>query len=35
MTKEVIKCNSVATSEDLIGLMTDYKISIPIVRGIS
>ena len=34
MTKEVIKCNSMATSEDLMSLMTDYKIRhIPIVRG--
>ena len=34
MTKEVIKCNSMATSEDLMRLMTDYKIRhIPIVRG--
>ena len=35
MTK-VIKCNSMATSEDLMRLMTDYKIRhIPIVREIS
>ena len=34
MTKKVIKCNSLATSEDLMRLMTDYKIRhIPIVRG--
>ena len=34
MTKKVIKCNSMATSEDLMRLMTDCKIRhIPIVRG--
>ena len=34
MTKKVIKCNSIPTSEDLMRLMTDYKIRhIPIVRG--
>ena len=34
MTKKVIKCNSMATSEDLMRLMTDYKIKhISFVRG--
>ena len=34
MTKKVIKCNSMATSEDFMRLMTDYEIRrIPIVRG--
>ena len=34
MIKKVIKCNSMATSEDLMRIMTDYKIRhIPIVRG--